>query len=300
MLFQWIRELNFVVTLSALFGTAIEQEDNSLIKAFHQFDGWFELASSNIPHIFLPKFTKAKARLLKCAQKLVLLYPEEPEHSPPLTAELMRKELGKDGLENWLLAMIWAGEANTIPTLFWTIYYLVDHPRYLQRTEEEIAQTLNGRDLSELSFKDIMSISTLKNALNETIRLHSPPIIVRGARQPVKVKDYTVPQGHFLCLSPFWIQRDDAIFDNATAWNPDRWNYDKSMKEKPFLAFGQGKYRCPGQSFAYAGMMLALCNVFSLYRFEFPSQFQPPEIDMNNLVGMTKPLHDISVQIYTK
>lgn len=296
-----IRELNFIVTLSALFGNEIEKQDKQkLTKAFHEFDGWFEIASSNIPHFALTKFTNAKKMLLNCTKNLAKNYLEKPSSSPPLTAEVMRSELGLEGLENWLLALMWAGEANTIPVLFWSIYYLTENPEYLKRVENELNEKLNGKDISELSYKELMNIDSLKNALYETIRLHSPPIIVRGTLEPVKLKDYVVPKGHFICLSPFWIQRDENFYENATTWNPDRWNDTEKMKNAPFFAFGQGKYRCPGQSFAYTGNLIALSVLITTLNFEFPAQFSPPNVDMNNLVGVTKPLKDIKVRIYKK
>lgn len=296
-----IRELNFIVTLSALFGQEIKKEDKiKLTKAFHEFDGWFEIASSNIPHFALPKFTKAKKILLECTKNLSSKYSGKPVHLPPLTAEVMRSELGLDGLENWLLALMWAGEANTIPTLFWSLYYITENPDYLQKINDEMKEKLNDKEISDLTFKELMNINTLKNALFETIRLHSPPIIVRGTLKSVQLKDYIVPKGHFLCLSPFWIQRDEKYFEDANKWHPERWEDSELIKKVPFFAFGQGKYRCPGQSFAYTGNLVALSVLLSLFTFEFPSQFSPPKIDMNNLVGVTKPIEDITVKIYTK
>ena len=296
-LLESIHELNFNATLTALFGEKFQDyfAKNPVISgAFKKFDGWFEIASSTVPHLFLTIFTNSKKHLLKCTKALADEYPDAPTHSPPLTGELMRQELGREGLENWLLAMMWAGEANAIPTLFWCIIYFIRNPDYLQRVLSQIDEVVRDRDLTEVSFKELSQMNLIKNAINETIRLHSPPIIVRAARKPVKVSKYTIPTGNFICLSPFWSHRNPSLYSDPLTWNPDRWEeIDLVTKHKySFLAFGSGKYRCPGQSFAYLGLTLEITILLSKFQFYFVDPNQNVEMDLNNLVGSTKPLKD--------
>jgi cytochrome P450 len=299
--------LIFPATFCALFGEEYSQfpkeKQQAIIETFHQFDAWFEIASSDIPHAFLPRFTKAKSALLQLTKVLAKSYPPKPnpEDKPLLTAELMRENLGIDGLENWLLALLWAGEANTIPALFWCIYHLSEHPDYLARLREQIHSTLRNRPLSEISYNELNSMNLLRNLITETVRLHSPPIILRGVRADVKIGDYTIPKGHFLCLSPFWIHRDENTFTNAQVWDPDREDLPSATagsgdKRYSFLSFGSGKYRCPGQSFAYLGLMLEVCLLVHLYDFDFQLD-KNPLIDRNNLVGVTKPFGDTTVLV---
>mgnify|MGYP001077758163 CR=1 FL=1 len=40
-----------------------------------------------------------------------------------------------------VLALVWAAEANTVPTAFWTIVRLLEHPDYLARTVAQIDGT---------------------------------------------------------------------------------------------------------------------------------------------------------------
>lgn len=289
-----IQNMIFRPTLTSFFGNYIYQVDRSFLDLFHNFDDWFEIASSDIPHVFLPKFTKAKNILVKKLLEMKANYSSEPQHSPPLGVELFLQEVKRERLEHFLLAMVWAGEANTIPTLFWCINYLLANPEYYDRVENEMEQVLKDKKIGDLTYKELLnSFPTLKNALDETIRLHAPPVLLRGARQDVQMKDYVVPQGQFLCLSPYWVHRNQ--YENGDKWIPER----EKPKNAPFLSFGKGKYTCPGQSYAYLSMMLFLCIVISTYKFSSISG-NIPEEDKTKLVGMTKPLHDIKVKITKK
>ena len=292
-LWEAVQRLNFTVTLKALLGESVKSDSVELQKAFHAFDGWFEIASSDIPHLLLWKFTSAKALLLKELRAVATTLSPKSGAASRNTGESMRDELGEEGLEYWLLAIMWAGEANAIPTLWWTLYYMSRQAKYLQKTLEQIHLVLNGRQISQLSYKELLSITSVKNALEESIRMHAPPLIVRGARQSIVTKDFEVPKGHFICLSPFWAHREESAYSQAGEWNPDRWN-EASTRTAVNLAFGRGKYRCPGQSFAYCGMIVALCHIITSFDVEIKGEAL---IDPNNLVGMTKPLRDLELTL---
>jgi hypothetical protein len=103
-----------------------------------------------------------------------------------------------------------------------------------------------------LTYDDFASLQRVGNAVTETLRLKSAPIIVRATQQPLSIGDYTVctlsqhaytrddmrttprtlncvpptqvPAGHFLCLSPLWSQRDERLYPDPDAFKPDRWN----------------------------------------------------------------------------
>ena len=79
-------------------------------------------------------------------------------------------------------------------------------------------------------------------------------------------------------------------------WSPQRWEDPALRSSALFLAFGRGKYRCPGQSFAYCGMILALAQVMTLCSISLVDNAEAV-LDPNNLVGLNKPLEDIHVRI---
>jgi len=75
-----------------------------LKEAFHVFDSMFELASSPMPHILLPNFTRAKQVLLRALTAMMRHYESAADNGdaavPPLVQK-MREGLGSKGLNHW-------------------------------------------------------------------------------------------------------------------------------------------------------------------------------------------------------
>jgi len=90
----------------------------------------------------------------------------------------------------------------------------------LSEVHDEIRDLLSDKE--SITFKRLQGMKTLRNAVKESIRLYSPPIIVRGVRQNLQVGSFVVPKANFLCLSPFWSHRDPLLFEDPTSWSPSR------------------------------------------------------------------------------
>jgi hypothetical protein len=113
-----------------------------------------------------------------------------------------------------------------------------------------------------LTYDDFASLQRVGNAVTETLRLKSAPIIVRATQQPLPIGNYTVchslpinehtphsrtrtrrtrtsqvPAGHFLCLSPLWSQRDERLYADPDAFKPDRWNV-RTLHQLPWERCG--------------------------------------------------------------
>ena len=54
----------------------------------------------------------------------------------------------------------------------------------------------------------------------EGIRLRSPGMVPRRVVEPISVKGYTVPAGHMLSVSPFWINRNADLYPNPQEFDP--------------------------------------------------------------------------------
>ncbi|XP_037698756.1 24-hydroxycholesterol 7-alpha-hydroxylase isoform X5 [Choloepus didactylus] len=83
------------------------------------------------------------------------------------------------------------------------------------------------------------------------------------------VPNYTVPSGDFLMLSPFWLHRNPKHFPEPELFKPERWkkaNLEKHAFLDGFVAFGSGKYQCPGRWFALLEIQLLI--ILILYKYE--------------------------------
>lgn len=70
-------------------------------------------------------------------------------YSGPDNSEFMQKRLeyfqafDQGSLSpSFQLAILWASVGNTMPSTFWLVYYLLNHPRCLEKVRAEIKQVL--------------------------------------------------------------------------------------------------------------------------------------------------------------
>jgi hypothetical protein len=79
-------------------------------------------------------------------------------------------------------------------------------------------------DPSELSFsvEKLQNLELVKRCLMESIRLRSPGAISRGVEKSFKIKNYTIPEGDLLMLSPYWVHRNPKYFQDPDSFKPVR------------------------------------------------------------------------------
>lgn len=339
-LFRLTQDAAFAASVDTLFGRRLRRQEPDLAKLFHQFDEWFELASSDIPHLLLPKFRHAQRSLLAkldgYARSLERERKEKEKKGEDITESGLRAEglvpslielvEGKE-LGSWLLAILWAAESNTIPAIFWILCFLhsPNNSDLLRAVVQQIDEVFDASN-DDPSYADISNrLPLLRAVVHETFRLRSAAVIVRKTIAPLPLGGYVIPEGHFLCLSPLWSHRLQNIYgDDSDEWNPSRWDLSASssasstagaspflsLVSKPsessatstsktlearsaFIAFGSGKYRCPGQFFAYLEATLLVALVLRRYQIELKDPVPLP--DQMNLVGLQKPIGDCRI-----
>ncbi|MGH0129593.1 UNVERIFIED_CONTAM: hypothetical protein FKN15_012744 [Acipenser sinensis] len=82
-------------------------------------------------------------------------------------------------------------------------------------------------------------------------------------------QNYIIPPGDLLMLSPFWAHRDPRYFPEPEKFMPERWkkaNLEKNVFLEGFVAFGGGRYQCPGRW--YALMEIQMFIGLILYKYE--------------------------------
>jgi len=107
-----VSEVAFEGSISCLFGERLfkeydKRQEKTLLEIFEQFDGMFELASSSIPHMFLPTFRSSQSTLIEILHEYATsVISEQSKTAPALLRDLIslveEKEAG-----SWLLAIMW-------------------------------------------------------------------------------------------------------------------------------------------------------------------------------------------------
>ncbi|GAB4813829.1 hypothetical protein N2152v2_000875 [Parachlorella kessleri] len=135
-LYGALQYLVFKVAVSTLFGRAFLQAQGhqgalSLQHSFFQFEAAFELAASPVPHLFLPRFRRARAHLLGA-----LRASYKAGHFQGTVADALIQACGlpAECIPNMLLAMLWASQANSVPATFWSLaFLLLPENQHIQR-----------------------------------------------------------------------------------------------------------------------------------------------------------------------
>jgi len=274
-----VAKLVFSASVESLFGAAFLQRhgEGYLYQAFFEFEQCFELAASPIPHFLQPKFKKARRKLLKAITKSYLC----GDFAKSTIGDLIQvSEMPRHAIPNMVLALLWASQANTVPTAFWTLGFLLlpeNKDTYLKEIRASIDQggiDVRSRNLSMLSCD---SSSLLIKCCMESLRLRSASTDVRIAS-----KDFVLNHGHdenvliekgtMVMICPWLSHMDPRLYeDQPTVFNPHRQgaalpcNTNTNTRTcinrelhgaaagvggLAGLAFGGGKFRCPGRSIA--------------------------------------------------
>uniref|UniRef100_D4AE09 Cytochrome P450, family 39, subfamily a, polypeptide 1 n=1 Tax=Rattus norvegicus TaxID=10116 RepID=D4AE09_RAT len=261
---DFVRYLLYPATLNTLFMKGLFLTDKRKIKEFYQhfktYDEGFEYGSQ-LPEWLLRNWSKSKRWLLA----------------------LFEKNIGDIKTH---------GSAGHSEIAFWTLAYILSHPDLHRTIVESISSVFGtaGKDKIQVSENDLKKLLLIKWCILESIRLRAPGVITRKVVKPVKILNHTVPSGDLLMLSPFWLHRNPKYFPEPESFKPERWkeaNLDKYIFLDYFMAFGGGKFQCPGRWFAL--LEIQLCIILVLYKYECSLLDPLPKQSSLHLVGVPQP-----------
>jgi sterol 14-demethylase len=133
-----------------------------------------------------------------------------------------------------------------------------------------------------VSHQALREIPRLEHSIQEALRLHPPLILLmRKVMFDFHYKDWTVPAGQLVGVSPAVSNRMPECFREPDRFDPSRYDAGREEDRQLFawIPFGAGRHRCVGSAFA----MMQLKAIFShlLRRFEFELA-QAPESYAND------------------
>lgn len=296
-----VRHLLYPVTVNALFKKGLFPTNEKKIKEFHQhfqvYDEGFEYASQ-IPEYLLRNWSKSKRWLLAFLEKNI---PEIKTHKSTkdnsmtlmqALLDIIEMESDKRNGPKYGLLLLWASLTNAVSVAFWTFTFVLSHPNIHKTIMEGISSVFGaaGKDKIEVSEDDLKKLPLIQWCVLETIRLRAPGVIARKVLKPVKILNYTVPPGDLLMLSPFWLHRNPKYFPEPELFKPERWKKAKLEKYAfldYFLAFGSGKYQCPGRWLAL--LEIQICIILIFYKYDCSLLDPVPKQSSLHSVGVQQP-----------
>ncbi|XP_077854731.1 24-hydroxycholesterol 7-alpha-hydroxylase isoform X2 [Macaca mulatta] len=296
-----VRHLLYPVTVNTLFNKSWFPTNKKKIKEFHQYfqayDEDFEYGSQ-LPECLLRNWSKSKKWFLELFEKNIpdiRACKSAKDNSMTLlqaTLDIVETETSKENSPNYGLLLLWASLSNAVPVAFWTLAYVLSHPDIHKAVMEGISSVFGtaGKDKIKVSEDDLEKLLLIKWCVLETIRLKAPGVITRKVVKPVEILNYIIPSGDLLMLSPFWLHRNPKYFPEPELFKPERWkkaNLEKHSFLDCFVAFGSGKFQCPGRWFAL--LEVQMCVILILYKYDCSLLDPLPKQSSLHLVGVPQP-----------
>ncbi|XP_045429274.1 24-hydroxycholesterol 7-alpha-hydroxylase isoform X4 [Pipistrellus kuhlii] len=306
-----VRHLLYPVSVNTLFKKGLFPTNKKKIMEFYQqfqtYDEGFEYGTQ-MPECLLRNWSKSKRWFLAFFEKNIPdIKAKKSEKDNSMT--LMQVLLDTIDMEtnerspNYGLLLLWASLSNAVPIAFWTLGFILSQPSLYKAIMEGISSVFGaaghkenispfhfGKDKIKVSEDDLKKLPLIKWCILETIRLRAPGAITRKVMKPVKILNFTVPSGDLLMLSPFWLHRNPKYFPEPELFKPERWkeaNLEKHAFLDGFVAFGSGKYQCPGRWFAM--LEIEMCIILLFYYYDCSLLDPLPKQSSLHLVGVQQP-----------
>nr|WP_079083167.1 cytochrome P450 [Streptomyces antibioticus] len=193
------------------------------------------------------------------------------------TLRAAEDQFTREQLQDEAITLMNAAIETTATALAWTLYELTRHPEIEERLRAELAAVCAGRPLRE---EDLDQLSYARQVLQEGVRKYGPAwMVTRTAIRDVELGGHRIPQGADVVWSPYLHQNDPAHFPDPDAFDPDRWADGRMPSTRDsFFAFGDGRRKCIGESFAWVEMQIILATVLEAWpRFRLASRPPRPE-----------------------
>lgn len=175
---------------------------------------------------------------------------------------------GFDELVDQVAVLFLAGHETTASALTWATYLLAQVPAIQDRMHDEVMALMADRDAES---SDMKQLELTRNVFREALRLF-PPVgfIARQSAQVCPMRDKTIEKGASVMISPWLMHRHRDLWPQPDAFNPDRYNDDKSRDslQKAYLPFGMGPRVCMGAAFAQQEATLILSSLVRHYRLQ--------------------------------
>lgn len=190
-------------------------------------------------------------------------------------------------LSKEIMTLVIAGHETTASTLNWTWFLLSRHDDAEAKMARELRQLPN--DFIP-SVGDLATFVYTRKVIEEAMRLYPPGwLLTRRAIKDDHLGEFFVPAGTEIYISPYYIQRHPALWENPNDFDPDRFDSDVSPKAQPHvhLPFSIGPRNCIGEHLARMEMQFHLIIIGSRLRLRATDGAAPTFSAQVNLLSAT-------------
>jgi sterol 14-demethylase len=246
-------------------------------RVYHDLEGGVTPLAYIDAHLPIPSFKKrdkARVRMVEMISEIVRDRKNKGRTGEDFLQTLMDAtyadgtKLTDDEITGLLLAAIFAGHHTSSVTTAWTLIELLQNPAMLQRAIDEVDRVFaGGKPVTHASLRELNYIEC---CIKEALRLHPPLfMLVRVAMKDFVFKDYFIPAGTWILVSPTVSHRLPDVFPEPDAFEPERFLPPRSEDKKDFayIAFGGGRHKCLGNAFAILQIKAILALLLGQFDF---------------------------------
>jgi cytochrome P450 len=172
-----------------------------------------------------------------------------------------------------ITTMVGAGHDTTAFFASYVCYLLAQHPQCQERLRECVRAVVGARE--EVTADDIASMQYLHLFLQETLRFFAViPFLVRKSSAEFVHKstdgspDVVIPADTEVMIPMYLLNRDPAIWDRPTEFDPMRWEGkgEYTSAKDGFFPFGYGTRVCIGNMLAQLEVAVFISQLLRQYR----------------------------------
>ncbi|KAG5589379.1 hypothetical protein H5410_039893 [Solanum commersonii] len=173
---------------------------------------------------------------------------------------------------DFMFVLLFASFETTSLAITLAIKFLHEHPKALKELTEEHEAIIRRRENASygLTWQEYKSMKFTFQFINETVRLANiAPVIFRKALKDINFKEYTIPAGWAVMVSPPAVHLNPAKYEDPLQFNPWRWEgIEINGASRNFMAFGGGMRFCVGTDFTKVQMAVFLHCFVTKYKWE--------------------------------
>lgn len=163
-----------------------------------------------------------------------------------------------------MMTMLLAGHETTANLLGWIIAEVAGHPSIERRLMDELETVkLKGNP-----FNWMRELPYMQQVIEEGLRLYPPAwLIYRELAEPVEMFGKTFKKGSTFMICPYAVHRNEEVFPNPEAFDPERFAAGNKYSPFSYFPFGGGSRSCIGSRFAMLEATLILKVLYENYSF---------------------------------
>jgi len=161
-----------------------------------------------------------------------------------------------------------AGHETSASALTWSMYLISNCKDLQEKMLMEINEVAPNRPFE---FEDVKKLNLTTNVFKEALRLYPPVgIFSREASENQCIRKKEVKKGSAIMVSPWLIQRNPDYWDDAEAFDPERFNTESGQASAKcaYIPFSKGPRVCTGQAFAMQEAILILASIVKRYEID--------------------------------